>query len=41
MSTLVTREERKEEIWRTLKIIIGVMVLLVTVSVVTIIVKHQ
>jgi len=40
MSTLVTREERKEEIWRTLKIIIGVMVLLVTVSVVTIIVKH-
>ena len=41
MSTLVTREERKEEIWRTLKIIIGVMVLLVTISVVTIIVKHQ
>ncbi len=40
MSTLVTREERKDEIWRTLKIIIGVMVLLVTVSVVTIIVKH-
>ena len=40
-TTLVTREERKEEIWRTLKIIIGVMVLLVTVSVVTIIVKHQ
>ena len=40
MSTLVTREERKEEIWRTLKIIIGVMVLLVTISVVTILVKH-
>jgi hypothetical protein len=40
MSTLVTREERKEDIWRTLKIIIGVMVLLVTISVVTIIVKH-
>jgi hypothetical protein len=40
MSTLVTREERKEEIWRTLKIIVGIMVLLVTISVVTIIVKH-
>ena len=40
MSTLVTREERKGEIRRTLKIIIGVMVLLVTISVVTIIVKH-
>jgi len=40
MPTQVTREERKEEIWRTLKILIGVMVLLVTVSVVTIIVKH-
>jgi hypothetical protein len=39
--TLVTREERKEEIWRTLKILIGVMVLLVTISVVTIIVKHH
>ncbi len=36
----VTREERKEEIWRTLRILIGIMVLLVTVSVVTIIVKH-
>ena len=41
MSTLVTREERKEEIWRTLKIIVGIMVLLVTISVVTIIVKHH
>jgi hypothetical protein len=41
MSTLVTREERKEEIWRTLKILIGGMVLLVTISVVTIIVKHH
>ena len=40
MSTLVTREERKEEIWRTLKVIVGVMVLLVAISVVTIIVKH-
>ncbi|MGA7871926.1 MAG: hypothetical protein WCA22_13650 [Candidatus Binatus sp.] len=40
MSTLVTREERKEENWRTLKILIGVMVLLVTISVVTILVKH-
>ena len=40
MSILVTREERKEEIWRTLKVIIGVMVLLVAISVVTIIVKH-
>jgi hypothetical protein len=40
MPNLVTREERKEEIWRTLKILIGIMVLLVTVSVVTIIVKH-
>jgi hypothetical protein len=37
---MVTREERKEENWRTLKILIGVMVLLITVSVVTIIVKH-
>lgn len=41
MPTLVTREERKVEIWRTLKILIGVMVLLVTISVVTIIVKHR
>jgi hypothetical protein len=40
MPTLVTREERKEEIWKTLKIIIGVMVALVTISIVTIIVKH-
>jgi hypothetical protein len=41
MSTLVTREERKDEIWRTLKILIGVMVFVVTISVVTIIVKHH
>jgi len=41
MSTLVTREERKEEIRRTLKILIGIMIFLVTVSVVTIIVKHH
>jgi hypothetical protein len=40
MDTLVTREERKEDNWKTLKILIGVMVLLVTVSVVTIILKH-
>jgi len=41
MATLVTREERKQENWRTLKILIGIMVLLVTISVVTIIVKHH
>lgn len=40
MPPQVTREERKVEIWRTLKILIGIMVLLVAVSVVTIIVKH-
>ena len=40
MATLVTREERKDENWRTLKVLIGVMVLLVAISVVTIIVKH-
>jgi hypothetical protein len=40
MPTMVTRDERKEENWRTLKILIGVMVLLIMVSVVTIIVKH-
>lgn len=40
MNTLVTRDERKEENWRTLKVLIGIMVLLVAVSVVTIIVKH-
>lgn len=40
MATLVTREERKQEIWRTLKILIGVMVVLIAISVVTIIVKH-
>lgn len=37
---LVEREERKEEIRRTLKVLVGVMVLLVAVSVVTILVKH-
>ena len=41
MPTLVTREERKEENWRTLKILVGIMVLLVAISVVTIIVKHH
>ena len=40
MTGLVKREDRKEDIWRTLKILLGVMVLLVTVSVVTILVKH-
>jgi hypothetical protein len=40
MATLVTREERKDQNWRTLKVLIGVMVLLVAISVVTIIVKH-
>jgi hypothetical protein len=40
MTGLVKREERKEEIRRTLKILVGVMVLLVAVSVVTILVKH-
>jgi hypothetical protein len=40
MATLVTREERKEENRRTLKILIGVMVLLITISVVTIVLKH-
>ena len=40
-TTLVTREERKVENWRTLKILIGVMILLITISVVTIIVKHH
>ena len=40
MTGLVKREERKEEIWRTLKILVGVMVLLVKVSVVTILLKH-
>jgi hypothetical protein len=39
-NTLVTREERKQENWRTLKILVGVMILLITVSVVTIILKH-
>jgi hypothetical protein len=40
MPTLVTREERQDQNWRTLKVLIGVMVLLVAISVVTIIVKH-
>ncbi|MFZ0248285.1 hypothetical protein [Candidatus Binatus sp.] len=40
MTGLVKREERKEEIRRTLKILVGVMVLLIAVSVVTILVKH-
>ena len=40
MATLVTREERKQEIRRTLRILIGVMLALVAISVVTIIAKH-
>ncbi len=40
MTGLVKREERKEEIRRTLKILVGVMVLLVAISVVTILMKH-
>jgi hypothetical protein len=40
MAELVTREERRDEIRRTLKIIIGVMVLLVAVSLATILLKH-
>jgi hypothetical protein len=37
---LVKREERQQDIWRTLKVLVAVMVLLVMVSVVTILVKH-
>lgn len=40
MNTLVTRDERKKENWRTLMVLVGILVLLVAVSVVTIIVKH-
>jgi hypothetical protein len=40
MNTLVTPEERKKENWRTLMVLLGVMVSLVAISVVTIIVKH-
>jgi hypothetical protein len=40
MNTLVTREERKKENWRTLMVLLSIMVLLVAVSVVTVIVKH-
>ncbi len=40
MTGLVKREERKEDIWRTLKILVAVMVVLVTISVVTILMKH-
>jgi len=40
MTGLVKREERKEEIWRTLKILVAVMVVLVTISIVTILMKH-
>ena len=37
---LAKRDERKDDIRRTLKILLGVIALLVTVSVVTILVKH-
>ena len=40
-TSLVSREERAEGIRRTLRVLIGVMVLLVMVSLVTIIVKHH
>ena len=40
VTELVNREDRREEIWRTLKILLGVIVLLVTTSVVIILVKH-
>jgi hypothetical protein len=40
MNMLVSRDDRKEEIRRTLKVLIGIMVLLVAVSVVTIVLKH-
>ncbi|MFZ1887004.1 MAG: hypothetical protein WAU33_03165 [Candidatus Binataceae bacterium] len=40
MPSLVSREDVKEENRRVLKIIIGVMVFLVMVSIVTILVKH-
>jgi hypothetical protein len=39
-TTLVTREERKDENRRTLMVLIGIMVLLVTVSVLTVVFKH-
>lgn len=39
-TTLVTREERKDENKRTLMVLIGIMVLLVTVSVLTVVFKH-
>ena len=39
-TTLVTREERKDENKRTLTVLIGIMVLLITISVVTIVLKH-
>ena len=40
MPALVSREDVKEESRRVLKIIIGVMIFLVMVSIVTILVKH-
>jgi hypothetical protein len=39
-TTLVRREERKDENKRTLIVLLGIMVLLVTVSVLTIVFKH-
>jgi hypothetical protein len=39
-TTLVRREERKDENKRTLIVLLGIMVLLVTVSILTIVFKH-
>ena len=39
-TTLVRREERKDENKRTLIVLLGIMVLLVTVSVLTVLFKH-
>jgi hypothetical protein len=39
-TTLVTREQRKDENKRTLMVLIGIMVLLVTISVLTVLLKH-
>ena len=40
MTTTVTREKRRDENRRTLKILIGVMVALVAISLATILLKH-
>ncbi len=41
MTTLVSREEVKEENRKVLKVIIGVVIFLVAVSIVTIVLKHR